>query len=138
MSPFLTSRILLPRAHPPLRLLILLFSSPSFQVPRLRLCEEINEACAIVEKTVGWPGFLQCYRRQGKGQRFPSSCTNSIEAIQFNTTSRCVAPLISAVSDSDSWYEETECGLQCRDPLFTKSELDRVSVFIFVLGNLDG
>jgi hypothetical protein len=55
-------------------------------------------------------------------------------AVQFNTSSSCVAPLLSRVADSDSWYEETECGLQCRDPLFTKAELDRVSVFIFVLG----
>ena len=99
----------------------------------LKLCEEINDACAIIDKTLGWPGFLHCFNQQGKGHRFPSSCRNSITEIQFNATSQCVAPLI-AVSDPDSWYEETECGLQCRDPLFTKSELDRVSVFIFVLG----
>ena len=103
------------------------------QVPLLKLCEEINDACAIIDKTLGWPGFLHCYSQQGKHHRFPSSCHNSITEIQFNTTSQCVAPLI-AVSDPDSWYEETECGLQCQDPLFTKAELDRVSVFIFVLG----
>ena len=113
--------------------------SPSFpphhqvQVPSLRLCEEIHDACAIIEKTVGWPGFLRCYRKQGRGHRFPSTCHNVVEKVQFNTTSECVAPL-SNVKDSDSWFEETECGLDCRDPLFTKSELDRVSVFIFVLG----
>lgn len=73
-----------------------------------------------------FPRFLQC-----KEAFFPTKCNNDVREIKFNIAGKCVPPLVHAES-SISYYEEIDgCGLQCKNPLYTEDEHDRMSVFIF-------
>lgn len=58
-------------------------------VPSYEMCKNTLEPCAIVYNTTYFPLFLKC-----KTTMFPSQCENSAREMKFNTTGKCLAPLI--------------------------------------------
>lgn len=58
-------------------------------VPSYEMCKNTLEPCAIVYNTSYFPLFLKC-----NATMFPSQCENSAREMKFNTTGKCLAPLI--------------------------------------------
>lgn len=52
--------------------------------------------------------------------------------LKFNTTSRCMSPLVQAEQET-SYYEGFEgCGVQCHDPFFSDDEREEIRTIVIV------
>lgn len=61
---------------------------------------------------------------------------NLVKSLKFNTTGRCMAPLVPT-NNRNSWYKHVEgCGVQCQNPLFTDEEHRLVRIFIAIFSAL--
>ncbi|XP_077990386.1 protein smoothened-like [Glandiceps talaboti] len=101
------------------------------ELPSLDICTVTRGPCQIVESERGWPSFLQCDQNH-----FKDGCDNVYDQLTFNTTSGCDPPLV-ATQNQKSWYEDVDgCGIQCKNPLFTADEHDKVHIFIAVMASI--
>lgn len=58
-------------------------------LPSYEMCKITMEPCAILYNTSYFPSFLKC-----NATSFPSKCDNAVREIKFNTTGKCLSPLI--------------------------------------------
>jgi len=55
--------------------------------------------------------------------------------VKYNTSSRCMPPLV-ATSMVSSWYPNIDgCGLQCRNPMLTDAEHNNAHTFVAIVGS---
>ena len=60
---------------------------------------------------------------------------NAVEKLKFNQ-SRCASPLVSS-NHKDEWFPGIdECGIQCKNPLYTDEEHAQVHTLIKISGSL--
>ncbi|KAG8181220.1 hypothetical protein JTE90_002902 [Oedothorax gibbosus] len=89
----------------------------SVALPSQEMCRITRGPCRFVE-TIGWPSFMKCDDKN----LFPPRCRNPLQEIKFNTTYKCIPPLVET-DKPENWFHEVEgCGIQCQDPFFTKEE----------------
>ncbi|XP_068128728.1 protein smoothened [Hyperolius riggenbachi] len=101
------------------------------ELPSQGLCQVTRGPCAIVQRERGWPDFLKCTT-----DRFPEGCPNEVQNLKFNSSGTCETPLVRT-DNSKSWYEDVEgCGIQCENPLFTKTEHREMHVYIAVFSSV--
>lgn len=58
-------------------------------LPSYEMCKITMEPCAIVYNTSYFPSFLKC-----NTTLFPPMCDNAVREIKFNTTGKCLSPLV--------------------------------------------
>lgn len=58
-------------------------------LPSYEMCKITMEPCAILYNTSYFPSFLKC-----NATLFPPKCENAAREMKFNTTGKCLAPLI--------------------------------------------
>lgn len=68
-------------------------------LPSLEMCRKTQEPCRILYNTPYFPEFLKCNETV-----FPSKCNNDVREMKFNSTGKCLEPLVSAESSS-SYYK---------------------------------
>nr|ALS19764.1 smoothened [Terebratalia transversa] len=99
-------------------------------VPSKELCSLTRGPCRIVDKTQGWPPFLQCDH-----DHYVEKCKNVFDQAKFNVSSSvCESPLVSTTNEA-SWYEDVDgCGIQCHNPIFSEDEHNQVHIFVAIVG----
>ncbi|CAG9859679.1 unnamed protein product [Phyllotreta striolata] len=88
-------------------------------LPSYEMCKITLEPCKIFYNSSILPEFLHCEDRN----LFPTNkCKNDIHDVRFNTTGYCMDPLIKT-DKPEWWYSDIEnCGLKCKDSLYTDNE----------------
>ncbi|KAK5641587.1 hypothetical protein RI129_010134 [Pyrocoelia pectoralis] len=87
-------------------------------LPSVEMCRITLRHCKILYDNGIFPDFMKCEDRQ----LFPSMCKNDIHDVKFNMTGFCMEPLVR-VDRADLAYPDIDnCGLQCKDVLYTDEE----------------
>ncbi|KAJ8680193.1 hypothetical protein QAD02_015980 [Eretmocerus hayati] len=87
-------------------------------LPSQEMCRMISGPCRILFNHTIWPSFIKCEDTK----MFPSLCKNDIREIKFNTTGKCLSPLVPT-DYALAVFEGIEgCGYPCSDPLYTYDE----------------
>lgn len=110
-------------------------------LPSKEMCRIMLGPCKILYKTSFFTEFMKCEDER----LFPSDCKNDVHELKFNISGQCLEPLVP--TDSPAWFYEgmhcihksckhhsnniyvsdiEECGLQCKDPLYTDSEHQQI------------
>ncbi|XP_012278979.1 protein smoothened [Orussus abietinus] len=96
------------------------------ELPSQEMCKLVLGPCRILFNHTLWPNFIKCEN----SKLFPRLCKNDIREIKFNTTGKCLKPLVPT-DNALSIFEGVEgCGTQCSDPLFTLDEQKQIHSFI--------
>ncbi|CAG4952021.1 unnamed protein product [Colias eurytheme] len=90
-------------------------------LPSYEMCKITMEPCAILYNTSYFPSFLKC-----NATLFPPRCDNAAREMKFNTTGKCLAPLIHTDKHMHFYEGISGCGLPCRDPLYTEDEHQQI------------
>ncbi|XP_034834855.1 protein smoothened-like isoform X2 [Maniola hyperantus] len=90
-------------------------------LPSYEMCKITMEPCAILYNTSYFPNFLKC-----NATLFPPKCENVAREMKFNTTGKCLPPLIHADKAPHFYEGISGCGLPCRDPLYTEDEHQQI------------
>ncbi|XP_041981977.1 protein smoothened [Aricia agestis] len=90
-------------------------------LPSYEMCKITMEPCAILYNTSYFPSFLKC-----NATLFPSKCENAAREMKFNTTGKCVSPLIHTDKPHHFYEGISGCGVPCRDPLYTEDEHQQI------------
>ncbi|KFM68595.1 Smoothened-like protein, partial [Stegodyphus mimosarum] len=92
----------------------------SIFLPSQEMCRITRGPCKSVEVKHSWPSFLRCENKK----LFPPRCRNPLQEVKFNTSYKCIPPLVET-DNKDNWFHEVEgCGIQCQNPFFTEEEHD--------------
>ncbi|GIY40175.1 smoothened-like protein [Caerostris extrusa] len=59
-------------------------------LPSQEMCRITRGPCKVVETTESWPSFLRCENKN----LFPPRCKNPLQEIKFNTSYKCIRPLV--------------------------------------------
>ncbi|KAF8792265.1 Smoothened like protein [Argiope bruennichi] len=95
-------------------------------LPTQEMCRITRGPCRAVQKKHAWPSFLRCENKK----LFPPRCRNPLQEIKFNTSFKCIPPLVET-DNSDIYYEDVDgCALQCQNPFYTDKEHDDSHFFI--------
>ncbi|XP_073961888.1 protein smoothened-like isoform X3 [Choristoneura fumiferana] len=86
-------------------------------LPSFEMCNVTMEPCAILYNTSYFPSYLKCNETL-----FPPKCDNAAREMKFNTTGRCLPPLIHTEKALHFYKGISGCGLPCQDPLYTEDE----------------
>nr|XP_032519081.1 protein smoothened isoform X2 [Danaus plexippus plexippus] len=86
-------------------------------LPSYEMCKITMEPCAILYNTSYFPSFLKC-----NATLFPPKCENAAREMKFNTTGKCLPPLIHTDKRHHFYEGISGCGVPCRDPLYTEDE----------------
>ncbi|XP_008551333.1 protein smoothened isoform X2 [Microplitis demolitor] len=96
------------------------------ELPSQEMCKKILNPCRIVMNHTIWPSFIKCDNKK----LFPKLCKDISRELQFNTSGRCLKPLVPT-DNSLATFEGIEgCGTQCNDPLYTIDEHKQIHSFI--------
>ncbi|KPI96978.1 Protein smoothened [Papilio xuthus] len=90
-------------------------------LPSYEMCKITMEPCAILYNTSYFPSFLRC-----NTTRFPSKCDNTAREMKFNTSGKCLSPLIHTDKTVHFYEGISGCGLPCRDPLYSEDEHQQI------------
>ncbi|XP_046969794.1 protein smoothened isoform X1 [Vanessa cardui] len=90
-------------------------------LPSYEMCKITMEPCAILYNTSYFPSFLKC-----NATLFPPKCENAAREMKFNTTGKCLPPLIHTDKKLHFYEGVSGCGLPCRDPLYTEDEHQQI------------
>ncbi|XP_012263343.2 protein smoothened isoform X2 [Athalia rosae] len=95
-------------------------------LPSQEMCKMISGPCRLLFNHTIWPSFIKC----DNAELFPRMCKNDIREFKFNTSGKCLSPLVPT-DNSLSIFEGVEgCGTQCNDPLFTSDEQRQIHSFV--------
>ncbi|PZC78901.1 protein smoothened isoform X2 [Helicoverpa armigera] len=90
-------------------------------LPSYEMCKITMEPCSILYNTSYFPSFLKC-----NVTLFPSRCENAVRELKFNTSGKCLPPLIHTDKPLHFYEGISGCGLPCRDPLYTEDEHQQI------------
>ncbi|XP_024944001.1 protein smoothened isoform X2 [Cephus cinctus] len=95
-------------------------------LPSHKMCKMVSGPCRILFNQTIWPSFINCE----DSEIFPRRCKNDVRELKFNTTGKCLKPLVPT-DNALSIFDGVEgCGTQCSDPLFTPDEQKQIHSFI--------
>ncbi|CAH1406701.1 unnamed protein product [Nezara viridula] len=91
-------------------------------LPSQEMCRIVMGPCRILTTYEPWPPWFQC----DNTTRFPPRCKNDVRELKFNTTGRCLEPLVQ--TDVSSYYYPgiDGCGIQCDNPMFPPTQRDQI------------
>ncbi|XP_022822897.1 protein smoothened-like isoform X2 [Spodoptera litura] len=90
-------------------------------LPSYEMCKITMEPCSILYNTSYFPSFLKCNETL-----FPPNCENTMRELKFNTSGKCLPPLIHTDKPLHFYEGISGCGLPCRDPLYTEDEHQQI------------
>lgn len=94
----------------------------------------VSGPCRILFNHTIWPSFIKCDNKK----LFPRFCKNDIRELKFNTSGKCLKPLIPS-DNTLAIFEGVEgCGVQCSDPLLTFDEQEQIHAIIAWGAGLSG
>ena len=96
-------------------------------LPSQEMCKVIMGPCRLALNHTIWPKFIKCENRELFSQR----CINDIREVKFNTTGKCLHPLIPTDNTLAVIDGVEGCGVPCKDPLYSHEELNQVHSIIF-------
>ncbi|XP_034947663.1 protein smoothened [Chelonus insularis] len=97
------------------------------ELPSQEFCKKVSGPCRILFNHTIWPNFINCENTK----LFPKMCNDYMRDYYFNTSTKCINPLIST-ENSLAIFEGVEgCGTQCNDPLYTPEQQNQIHSFIF-------
>lgn len=95
-------------------------------LPSQEMCKMVLGPCRMLLNHTIWPSFAKC----DNTKLFPPLCKNDIREMKFNTSGKCLKPLVST-DNALSIFDGVEgCGTQCYDPLFMPDEHKQIHSFI--------
>ncbi|XP_046414631.1 protein smoothened [Neodiprion fabricii] len=95
-------------------------------LPSQEKCKMVSGPCRLLFNHTIWPSFIRCEN----AELFPKMCKNDVRDLKFNTSGKCLKPLIHT-DNSLSIFDGIEgCGTQCSDPLFTPDEQRQIHSFV--------
>ncbi|KAK0179934.1 hypothetical protein PV327_005631 [Microctonus hyperodae] len=95
-------------------------------LPLHEMCKKVSGPCRILFNHTIWPNFIKC----DNTKLFPRLCKDHTREIKFNSSGKCLKPLVPT-DNSLAIFEGVEgCGTQCHDPLFTPDEHKQIHSFI--------
>ncbi|KAK9504914.1 hypothetical protein O3M35_009082 [Rhynocoris fuscipes] len=91
-------------------------------LPSQEMCKMIMGPCRILTSFEPWPAVFRCDNQT----RYPPMCKNDVRELKFNTTGRCLEPLVQ--TDLSAWYYDgvDGCGVQCNDPMYTDHQRQQI------------
>ncbi|XP_012235045.2 protein smoothened isoform X2 [Linepithema humile] len=90
------------------------------------MCRMVSGACRMLVNHTIWPSFAKC----DNFKLFPQLCKNDIRELKFNSSGKCLKPLIPT-DNALSIFDGVEgCGIPCNDPLYTLDEHNEIHSFI--------
>nr|XP_050867262.1 protein smoothened [Vespula vulgaris] len=95
-------------------------------LPSQEMCKMVSGPCRIVFNHTIWPNFVKCENTK----LFPRLCKNDIRELKFNTSGKCLKPLIPTDNALAIFEGVDGCGTQCNDPFFTLDEQKQIHSFI--------
>lgn len=94
-------------------------------LPSHEMCSIVSGPCKVIFNHTIWPKFINCNNKK----LFPH-CENDLRELKFNTTSKCISPLVPT-DNALAIFEGVEgCGTPCNDPLYTHDEQKQIQSFI--------
>ncbi|XP_059052544.1 protein smoothened-like isoform X2 [Achroia grisella] len=90
-------------------------------LPSYEMCKITMEPCLILYNTTYFPSFLKC-----NTTLFPPKCETPAREMKFNTSGKCLSPLIHTEKFLHFYEGISGCGLPCRDPLYTEDEHQQI------------
>ncbi|XP_058807517.1 protein smoothened-like [Phymastichus coffea] len=95
-------------------------------LPSHEMCRVVSGPCKVIFNSTIWPKFIKC----DDTKLFPHLCMNEARELKFNTTSKCLSPLVPT-DNALAIFEGVEgCGTPCNDPLYTHDEQKQIQSFI--------
>ncbi|KAJ3653499.1 hypothetical protein Zmor_012748 [Zophobas morio] len=96
-------------------------------MPSREMCQLTLKPCKMFYNSSVFPKFLNC----DDERIFSSNCTNDVQGLRFNTTGFCMEPLVK--TDNQNWFYPgvEECGLRCKDSLYTENEQHQIHNLIW-------
>ena len=64
---------------------------------------------------------------------FPKRCISEFRETKFNTTGKCLAPLVPTDNSLAAFEVVDGCGYPCKDPFYTDEEQTQVHFFFFFI-----
>ncbi|KAF5296626.1 hypothetical protein FQA39_LY12454 [Lamprigera yunnana] len=90
----------------------------SVDLPSKEMCKITLKPCKVVYDSGLFPDFIKCDDKT----LFPSQCKNDIHEVKFNMSGFCMEPLVHVDRSDLSYSGIDDCGLQCKDVLYTTEE----------------
>ncbi|XP_011339232.2 protein smoothened isoform X3 [Ooceraea biroi] len=96
------------------------------ELPSQEMCKMVSGPCRLLLNHTIWPSFAKC----DNAKLFPRLCKNDVRELKFNTSGKCLKPLVPT-DNALSIFDGVEgCGTQCYDPLYTSDEHSQIHSFI--------
>ncbi|XP_014203465.1 protein smoothened [Copidosoma floridanum] len=95
-------------------------------LPSQEMCRIVSGPCRIIFNHTIWPSFIKCEDTK----LFPKLCKNDIREVKFNTSGKCLDPLIHTDNQLAIFEGVEGCGMPCNDPLYTQDEKIQIHSFI--------
>lgn len=87
-------------------------------LPSKEMCNITLKPCKVLYDNGLFPDFIKCEDTS----LFPSQCKNDIHEVKFNMSGFCMEPLVHVDRSDLSYSGIDDCGLQCKDVLYTNEE----------------
>ena len=101
-------------------------TNDTVELPSQEMCKMVAGPCRILFNHTIWPNFIKC----DDAKLFPRMCKNDVRELKFNTTGKCLKPLIPT-DNTLALFEGIEgCGKQCDDPLYTPDQQKQMHSYI--------
>lgn len=98
----------------------------SVELPSQEMCKMVSGPCRLLLNHTIWPSFAKC----DNATLFSRQCKNALRELKFNTTGKCLKPLVPTDNVLSIFDGVEGCGTQCYDPLFTLDEHKQTHSFI--------
>ncbi|XP_011168760.2 protein smoothened isoform X2 [Solenopsis invicta] len=96
------------------------------ELPSSELCKIVSGPCRMLMNHTIWPSFAKCENTK----LFARLCQNDMRESKFNTTGKCLKPLVPT-DNALSIFDGVEgCGTQCYNPLYTPDEHNQIHTLI--------
>ncbi|XP_011868773.1 PREDICTED: protein smoothened isoform X2 [Vollenhovia emeryi] len=96
------------------------------ELPSHEMCKMMSGPCRMLMNSTIWPSFTNCENTK----LFPRLCQNDIRELKFNTSGKCLKPLVPTDNVLSIFDGVEGCGTQCYDPLYTPDEHNEIHSFI--------
>lgn len=95
-------------------------------LPSQEMCKMVSGPCRLLFNHTFWPNFIKCEN----AELFPRMCKIDIRELKFNTSGKCLDPLVPTDNPLSIFEGIEGCGTQCSDPLFTSDEQRQIHSFV--------
>lgn len=105
-------------------------TNDTVDLPLYERCVMVSTACRLVLNHTIWPHFIDC-EDQSLFQK-AESCKRSTHIKQhFNSTGKCLSPLIPTDNPLAVFEGVEGCGMPCNDPMYLQDEKNQTHSTVY-------